>query len=180
MSLSKNSKYSAQDFVTLKNNIKTEIQRRSNTKSSGSLSAYATSTYDYGTDKPATNGSMVVSQVTKLLTPMNAIKNQGITTPTAGSATKSVSVLQTNLSTYSAIPVTSSSHGCSANCSGLCYTACYSTCSSCSGSCTGCRGCTNCTSCSGCSGCGSSCRDDCEGGCSSDCSGRCAGCQNSI
>lgn len=53
---------SASDFTTLKNLVKNEINRRSNSKSVGSMSAYNGSSYNYATT-PAKGGNINLEHI---------------------------------------------------------------------------------------------------------------------
>ena len=193
---------SASDFTTLKNLVKNEINRRSNSKSVGSMSAYNGSSYNY-TTTPAKGGNINLEHIQKITKPLDAVTGNNTTPGTHATITAAQIINATNtvknLSGKSTTANNSSNAGCKSSCSGLCYTGCYSSCSGCSGSCSGscsggcnntcnntCSGgcktsCNNTCSgscsggCSGCSGCGSGCGSGCSGGCSS-CTDACSGC----
>ena len=168
---------SASDFTTLKNLVKNEINRRSNSKSVGSMSAYNGSSYNY-TTTPAKGGNINLEHIQKITKPLDAVTGNSATPGTYATITAAQIVNATNtvknLSGKSATANSSSNAGCKSSCSGLCYTGCSGSCSgtcnnTCSGSCN--------TSCSG--GCNDNCSSGCSGGCSS-CSGECgSNCGNS-
>ena len=179
MSASKGSKITAADFTSLKNLVKNEINRRSNSKSTGSMSGYNGSNYNYSTN-PAKGGKILREHITKITQPLDAVTGSSIT-PGGGSvvAAGTITSAANTVANLSSKGVASSDTGCRSSCSGLCSSGCYSGCKTtctgsctstctgnCSGSCTGscnntCSGCTSCSggcdySCSGCSGnCGS-------------------------
>lgn len=195
MSASKGNKITAADFTSLKNLVKNEINRRSNPRSTGSMSGYNGSNYNYSTN-PATGGKILREHVTKITQPLDAVTGNS-TTPGNGAAVTASTLINaaSDVAILSNKNVTSSNTGCRSSCSGLCSSGCYTNCTgscvgSCTGSCTGscvstcnntCKNTCN-TTCSGtCSGscsngCGGSCSNDCSGGCSG-CDGDCDGCQ---
>lgn len=156
---------SASDFTTLKNLVKNEINRRSNSKSVGSMSAYNGSGYNY-TTTPAKGGNINLEHIQKITEPLDAVTGNNTTPGTHATITAAQIINATNtvknLSGKSTTANNSSNAGCKSSCSGLCYTGCYSSCSGCSGSCSG--------SCSG--GCNNTCNNTCSGGCSG-CDGNC-------
>lgn len=166
MSTAVGSGYQYEDFVSLKARVKAEMTRRSST---GSLSQYAGSDYDY-TSVPTKENPILPEHYNKLITPLNAINVTGFTTVAADGYTPALSALETFLTNAEAQPMSGTSSDCASSCSGLCVSCtgtCVGRCSSCSGSCSG--GCSGCTgSCSG------GCTGNCTGGCSV-CSGTCKG-----
>lgn len=189
-----------EDFIDLKETVKSELLRRGKTEgkgqnqSVGSMAAYASTEYDY-TTMPDEGVKILYEHIQKLADPINAVKkaitvsqNDIILTEALNNLTTTIINLSSAAETAGSLEAT----GCSASCSGLCYSGCYSSCTSCTGSCsTSCRnGCTG--SCSGgcsggcsgtcktgCSGCGSSCSTSCSstcsGGCKGDCGATCSG-----
>ncbi len=159
---------SASDFTTLKNLVKNEINRRSNSKSVGSMSAYNGSSYNY-TTTPAKGGNINLEHIQKITKPLDAVTGNNTTPGTHATITAAQIINATNtvknLSGKSTTANNSSNAGCKSSCSGLCYTGCYSSCSGCSGSCSG--------SCSG--GCNNTCNNTCSGGCNDHCSSGCSG-----
>lgn len=202
MSAGRGNKITAADFTSLKNLVKNEINRRSNSKSTGSMSGYNGSNYNYSTN-PATGGKILREHITKITQPLDAVTGSSITPGNGAAVTAStLTTAASKVANLSSKGVASSDTGCRSSCSGLCSSGCYngcktsctgsctSTCTgtctgscsgSCSGSCTG--GCNNtcsgsCTSCSGgCDGSCSGCSGDCGSGCDGSCSGTCDGCQ---
>lgn len=160
---------SASDFTTLKNLVKNEINRRSNSESVGSMSAYNGSSYNY-TTTPEKGGNINLEHIQKITKPLDAVTGNNTTPGTHATITAAQIVNATNtvknLSGKSATANNSSNAGCKSSCSGLCYTGCYSSCSGCSGSCSG--------SCSG--GCNNTCNNTCSGGCKNSCKNTCSGC----
>ena len=158
-------KISASHFTALKTRVKNEMNRR---KGTGSLTAYAGTSYDY-TTTPAAGGKILEEHIDKLVVPLSKVNFTAIGDQAAGNPIKAMAVIDTTLTTYEADKAqTNATHHCSASCSGMCTTGCYSQCTGCtgcSGTCSG--GCGGCTSCSGCRGCSGGC-----GGCTS-CSGTC-------
>ena len=153
--------FSASDFIALKNLVKNEIKRRSNSNSVGSMKAYDGSSYNY-TITPAKGKNIELEHIQKITRPLDAVTG-GSTTP-GKNANVIASVLvkaTTSVGNLSGISATSSNTGCKSSCSGLCSTGCYSSCTGCGNNCTG--------SCTG------SCSNSCSGGCSG-CSGDCDGC----
>ena len=175
MAASKGGLISASDFTTLKNLVKTEITRRSNSASVGSMSSYNGTSYNY-TTTPAKGGKINLEHIQKITKPLDAVTG-GSTTPATGA--KVIASVLTNATTsvgnLSKIAKDATSTGCKASCSGLCNTGCYGGCKGCSANCkTNCSG--GCkTGCSGCSGDCDGCDDTCDGGCQG-CSGCGDGC----
>ena len=169
MAANKGELFSASDFTTLKNLVKNEINRRSNSKSVGSMSAYNGSSYNY-TTTPAKGGNINLEHIQKITKPLDAV-NGGNLTPNANTNVYATQITTATsiVSSLSSKSVTASSMantGCKSSCSGLCYTGCYSGCNGCSGGCSG--------SCSG------GCDDTCDGMCDVTCasqlmSGNCMG-----
>ena len=171
---SKDTLISAQDFITLKNSVKTELTRRSNSKSVGSMSKYIGTDYEYSVN-PAKSKKILSEHIVKITTPLDAI-NKGSLTPNSdslviASTIESAASLVNNLSS---IKDTSSSSGCKNSCSGLCSTGCYSSCSGCTGNCKG--GCNTTCSSSCANDCDSSCYTGCQESCSGNCQSTCSGC----
>ena len=196
MALTAGNKPLASDFISLKQRVKKEMQRRNLTNP---LTAYAGTAYDY-TTTPAAGGKLLAEHIEKIIVPINAIKSTGFAAQQDGLIIKALNAVDVQLSAHEVKPLRGSGTDCTAGCSGLCTNACTGTCQgtcsgTCSGGCKGCTGCTNCsgtcsggckgctscsgcsgcTSCSGCSGC-SNCSGTCSGGCSSGCTDRCKGC----
>lgn len=171
MSASRGNKITASDFTSLKKLVKDEINRRSNSRSTGSMSDYNGSKYNYSTN-PATGGKILREHITKITQPLDAVTG-GSTTPGNGAAVTALTLVNaaSNVALLSGKKVTSSDTGCRSSCSGLCSSGCYT---NCKGTCTG-----NCTNtCSG--SCSGSCNNTCKGTCSGSCSGSCGGeCSNS-
>ena len=169
MATNKGELISASDFTALKKLVKSEIIRRSNSASVGSMSSYNGTSYDY-TITPAKGKDIKINleHIQKITKPLDAVTG-GSTTPKKNA--KVIASVLTNATTsvgnLSKIAQDATSTGCKASCSGLCNTGCYGGCKGCSGNCkTNCSGGCN-TTCSGCSG-------DCDG--CSGCSGGCDGC----
>lgn len=154
-------------FINLKSKVKTECNRRNNTKG-GSVASYGGTQYDF-TITPASGNGIKEEHYEKNAIPMNAINSTQV--PDIEGENKRIK--EEDLSKMEALITlwgNTNEHNkrttdCSSNCTGLCY--------SCSGSCSeGCSGCTN--SCDGCSGCGSACSNDCTSSCGNNgCSGAC-------
>ena len=70
---------SAARYNELKAKIKAECQRRKYTSGGSSVETYGGTSYDY-TTAPATGGKVLQEHKDKLITPMNAIKNENGTT----------------------------------------------------------------------------------------------------
>lgn len=162
----------AEDFNNLKALVKNEINRRSNSKSVGSMSAYNGSSYEYSVT-PASGKQVLKEHIQKITQPLDAV-NGGSITPDENQASlvtydtiKTAADLVLNLSQKSVTAGNRANTGCSASCTGLCYSGCYSSCSGCSG----CGGCGGCTGCSG--DCQGGCTATCGDGCTTACSGAC-------
>lgn len=162
MSLKANNQCLASDFINLKSRVKAEMQRRCR---NGDLSSYAGSDYDY-TVNPQIGGQMVTEHVNKIITPINAIADSGMSIKEIGDQVVAMDVIDAKLTSYESESMTGSS-SCGSLCSGLCTTGCWSSCGSvCSNSSSGS---------SGCGSCSSGCSSDCTGGCTGGCSGSCTG-----
>lgn len=183
----------AEDYINLKSRVKAECARR---KYNGSVEEYSTSEYDY-TVIPEEDGIPLPEHLNKIIIPLNAIKQTGISQTQEGSPTRDISNAVTILDELEAIEQDASNSGCSASCTGLCQGTCTGTCTngcktgcrgSCRGTCSGSCGyeCSNdCTdvcadSCQDSCGfdCGSQCVDGCKSGCKSGCQGSCKGAIN--
>ena len=178
----------AAEILNFKAALQTEVQRRSNSRSVGSMATYAGSAYQY-TEPPNKDTVEFKSEhIEKITRPLDAITG-GSLTPEAGgyvdADTLDAAALKVSeLSGKSLTAATQNETGCAASCSGLCYTGCYSACTGCTGTCQGtCQGsclttctggCKNqCTSCGG--SCSNNCTSGCSGGCKNTCSGSCSG-----
>lgn len=163
---STNSLISANDFITLKQSLKSELTRRSNANSVGSMSNYNTSSWDYSIT-PSKSSKILKEHITKITQPIDAISGSNLTDSDAINATQLINATS-KLAELSGKSTTApaSNTGCKSSCSGLCSSGCYSTCS---GTCTG--------GCQGCTGtCNNTCTGGCKGSCSNTCSGSCDGC----
>lgn len=170
----------ASDFTALKKLVKSEITRRSNSASVGSMKAYNGTSYDY-TTTPAKGKDIKLEHIQKITKPLDAINVTGLN-PNANTIVyaRQITTATNIVSSLSSKSTTASSRadtGCKSSCSGLCYTGCYSGCSGCSGGCEG-------TCDSGCEAtcadslmsgnCAGTCYDNCDGGnCTADCGGSC-------
>lgn len=170
MSFAVNNPILASDFINLKARVKAECARRCY---NGSVAQYATSAYDY-TVQPTSGNVPLPQHLNKIIVPLNAIRNTGISETRTGYLVRTYETAQTILSELEAIEQDASNSGCSASCTGLCQGTCTETCTS--GCTTSCKGsCRN--SCSG--GCGTICEGTCESGCLEECGTQCAeGCQS--
>lgn len=165
MAANKGELISASDFTTLKNLVKSEITRRSNSASVGSMSSYNGTSYDY-TIIPTKGGSINLEHIQKITKPLDAVTGSNTTPGTNANIIASVLVnATTSVGNLSKIAKDATSTGCKASCSGLCNTNCYGGCKGCSGTCN--------TTCTG--GCSTSCKGGCKGSCNG-CSGGCSGC----
>lgn len=171
---------SASDFITLKNLVKNEINRRSNSNSVGSMKAYNGSSYNY-TTTPAKGKSINLEHIQKIAKPLDAVNGAKLTPNTntivyADQITNATSVVS-SLSSKSITASSRADTGCKSSCSGLCYTGCYSGCSGCSGDCKGtcdsmCD--VTCASQLMSGNCMGGCYENCDGGnCTADCGGSC-------
>ena len=161
------------EFNLLKRMVQEEINRRSTSRSRGSMSAYNGSAYQY-TMTPAKGVTVTNEHIQKVTKPLDAVNGSSITpTPSGDVEASTVQQAAQKLNELKAKPEVGSNTGCVASCSGLCYSGCYSSCSGCTGSCTGnCTG--SCTgSCTG--GCSTTCTGSCTGSCNTTCSGTCSG-----
>lgn len=180
----------ASELIAIKARVKAEMLRRNKV---GSLTAYGGSAYDY-TVTPAAGNPILPEHFNKIITPMNAMVNTGLSTVASGDPIPALDGLVAKLTAAEGYSITGNSTNCKSSCSGLCVGTCQTACgSACSGSCSGgCKGtcerdcADDCyTSCSGkCKGtcktdcavqCGSSCKDSCTSGCAYGCRGTCSG-----
>lgn len=164
MAFAVNNPILASDFINLKARVKAECARRCY---NGSVAQYATSEYDY-TSQPTSGGIPLPQHLNKIIIPLNAIRNTGISETRVGYLVRAYDTAQTILSELESIEADADNAGCSASCTGLCQGTCTETCTSgCTGGCKGsCRdSCRN--------GCGTSCNIACADGCTSDCGGNC-------
>ena len=176
---------SASEFTELKARIKAECARR---KYNGSVASYAGTSYDY-TVAPTTGNAPLPEHFNKIIVPLNAIINTGMSQEESGDIVYQMSTISSSLATLESISATAASSGCKASCTGLCQGTCASACTTgCTGGCKGtCKGtcsggCTSCTgSCvNGCSGlctqlCYDNCYTECYGECAFNCTGTCQG-----
>ena len=173
----------AKEFIDLKDQIKTELKRRSGC---GPVNQFSGNAYNFQT-VPEAGGVILEEQGHKTIDIALTVTDiNGFKYPQAGdyipAALDNLDQLITQWSNEQAVPNASSS--CRGACTGLCTNACYSGATGCGGcdiSCgTTCGGCANtCTeSCgSNCSAtCGRTCTGYCYGGCSGKCTGACTGC----
>lgn len=185
MATNKGELISASDFTTLKKLVKSEITRRSNSASVGSMSSYNGASYDY-TITPAQGKDIKINleHIQKITKPLDAVTGSNTTPGTNANVIASVLTnATTSVGNLSRIAKDATSTGCKASCSGLCNTGCYGGCKGCSGNCkTNCSNtCTGscsggCSSCTGCgNGCEDSCYDTCDG-CRGTCSTTCDSC----
>lgn len=185
MAFAVNNPILASDFISLKQRVKAECQRR---KYNGSVASYASSAYDYSV-QPSEDNPPTPEHFNKIIEPLNAISTNYTQTRT-GYIVRSLQAAGQLLTNLESIPLDAESSGCKASCTGLCQGTCTGSCKSgCTGSCTGgcgsaCGGvCSN--SCfSNCDNyctntcdevCAFSCSADCEGACEGTCSGGCIG-----
>ena len=105
MALTVNNTYLASEFIALKARVKAECARR---KYTGSVETYASSAYDY-TVVPTSGGVVLPEHVNKLVVPMNAIKNTGITAKSTGDVIVALNQVATVLADSEACSFTSSS-----------------------------------------------------------------------
>ena len=155
----------ASELVAIKARVKAEMLRRNQV---GSLTAYGGSSYDY-TVTPTAGGKILPEHWNKLITPMNAMVNTGLSTVSSGQKIPPLNTINTLLTQAEGYSITGNTTNCKSSCSGLCVGTCKSTCgtgcaSSCTGSCSG--GCAD--------NCGDGCSSSCGGHCSNDCSTACA------
>lgn len=152
----------ASELNAIKARVKAEMLRRNKV---GSLASYGGAAYDY-TVVPAAGNPILPEHWNKIITPMNAMVNTGLSTVKSGDPIPSLDGLVNQLTAAEKYALTSKTTNCKSSCSGLCVGTCYNACgSSCSTSCTG--------------GCSGECEDNCGDGCSSSCGGSCSpGCGN--
>lgn len=152
----------ASELNAIKARVKAEMLRRNKV---GSLTAYGGAAYDY-TVVPSAGNPILPEHWNKIITPMNAMVNTGLSTVESGDPIPSLDGLVNQLTAAEKYALTSKTTNCKSSCSGLCVGTCYNACgSSCSTSCTG--------------GCSGGCEDNCGDGCSSSCGGSCSpGCGN--
>lgn len=180
MATNKGGLISASDFTALKKLVKSEITRRSNSASVGSMSSYNGASYNY-IITPAKGKNIKLEHIQKITKPLDAV-NEGKLTPNAYTIVYADQITNATsiVSSLSSKSVTASSRadtGCKSSCSGLCYTGCYSGCSGCSGGCKGsCDGMCDvaCESQLMSGNCMGGCYENCDGGtCTADCGGSC-------
>ena len=168
----------AGDFNDLKARVKSECLRR---KYNGSVAQYGDAAYDY-TSIPTTGQPPLPEHLNKIIVPLNAIRNTGITETKSGFLVRDISYCEQLIGELEAIEQDAASSGCSASCTGLCQGTCTGACTSgCTGGCkSGCKGSckngcqTSCTwECGG--GCDTYCTDACESNCSGGCLDGCTG-----
>ena len=167
----------ASELVSIKARVKAEMLRRNQV---GSLTAYGGSSYDYSVT-PTTNGKILPEHWNKIITPMNAMVNTGMTTVSSGQKIPSLKALNDLLTQAEGYNITGNTTNCKSSCSGLCVGTCKIVCGggcsgNCSGSCTdactdACTGCTG--NCKG--GCSKGCKTDCAEGCAWTCNSNCSG-----
>lgn len=174
MAFAVNNPILANDFIDLKARVKAECARRCY---NGSVAQYATSEYDY-TSQPTSGGIPLPQHLNKIIVPLNAIRNTGISETRVGYLVRTYDTAQTILSELEAIEADAENSGCSASCTGLCQGTCTGACTSgCTGGCK--AGCTS--SCGGeCShscfiNCDYYCTDKCDQLCAYDCEDDCEG-----
>ena len=139
--------------------VQEEINRRSTSRSVGSMSAYNGSAYQY-TITPAKNVKVTNEHIQKITKPLDAVNGSSITpTPSGDVEASTVKQAAQKLNELQSKSPVGLNTGCASSCSGLCFSGCYTSCSGCTGSCTG--------SCIG------SCSDTCIGSCSTECLGTC-------
>lgn len=143
---------SASAFTELKARIKAECSRR---KYNGSVASYAGASYDY-TVTPTTGDVPLPEHFNKIIVPLNAIINTGMSQEASGDVVYQMSTISASLTTLENIGATAASSGCKASCTGLCQGTCASACT------TGCTG-----------ACKGTCKGTCTGGCGSNCAGTC-------
>ncbi len=177
MALTQGNPILASELVAIKARVKAEMLRRNQV---GSLTAYGGSSYDY-TVTPTAGGKILPEHWNKIITPMNAMVNTGMTTVSSAQKIPPLNTINTLLTTAEGYSITGSSTNCKSSCSGLCVGTCKTVCGAgCSGNCTG--SCTDaCTdACTGCTGgckggCSKGCKNDCSEGCAWTCNSNCSG-----
>lgn len=170
----------ASELISIKARVKAEMLRRNKV---GSLTSYGGSAYDY-TVTPVAGNPILPEHFNKIITPMNAMVNTGLSTVNSGDPIPALDGLVAQLTVAEGYSITGKSTNCKASCSGLCVGTCQTACgngcsTSCTGNCSGgCNdacadGCTS--SCGGScsSGCGTTCNKNCATSCATDCSGGC-------
>lgn len=166
----------ANDFIQLKNLVKSEMARRDKSNVS---SQYGSDNYDYIT-VPQTNGSILLEHIEKIDTPLRAVAGSSALfspSPNQHSVIRDLQEYRNLVASLAQNSYTSASGngGCTDGaCTGLCTNSCTS-CTSCTGTCLGsCSA--NCSN--DCSGscrvdCGNDCYNYCETGCWKSCAGDC-------
>lgn len=158
----------AGDFNNLKVRVKSECLRR---KYNGSVAQYGDAAYDY-TSIPTTGQPPLPEHLNKIIVPLNAIRNTGITETKSGFLVRDISYCEQLIGSLEEIEQDADNSGCSASCTGLCQGTCTEACTKgCTGGCKGgCR--VSCTwECGG--SCYTYCTDSCEGTCSENCDTTC-------
>lgn len=151
----------ASELVAIKARVKAEMLRRNKV---GSLAAYGGAAYDY-TVVPAAGNPILPEHFNKIITPMNAMVNTGLSTVNSGDPIPSLEGLVNQLTAAEKYALASKTTNCRSSCSGLCVGTCYNACGgSCSTSCVG--------GCSG--GCADACSDGCTASCGSSCNTHCS------
>lgn len=151
----------ASELIAIKARVKAEMLRRDKI---GSLVQYGSSEYDY-TVTPTDGNPILPEHFNKLIVPMNAMVDTGLTQVSKGDPTPALGTLDALLTEAEGYNITGATTNCRAECSGLCAGTCSTTCGvACSGSCSG--------SCSG--GCEQDCKDDCYTGCKNTCKSTCS------
>lgn len=187
----------ASEIIAIKARVKAEMLRRNQV---GSLAEYGGSDYDY-TVTPAAGNPILPEHWNKLIIPMNAMQDTGLSEVASGDPIPALDHLNDLLTAAEQYPLKSDETNCNASCSGLCTGTCSTSCgkgcsSSCKGTCdadcaddcyTGCKGgcekgCTGqckdtCYSCA--YACGGNCKNTCLGGCYGGCRGTCDGASGS-
>ena len=160
----------AGDFNDLKARVKSECLRR---KYNGSVAQYGDAAYDY-ISIPTTGQPPLPEHLNKIIVPLNAIRNTGITETQSGFLVRDISYCEQLIGELELIEQDAANSGCSASCTGLCQGTCTGACTSgCTGGCKGsCKG-----GCKG--GCGVACTGECDGSCKEECGSQCSeGCQS--
>ena len=168
MALTQGNPILASELVSIKARVKAEMLRRNQV---GSLTAYGGSSYDY-TVAPTVGGKILPEHWNKIITPMNAMVNTGLSTVSSGNKIPPLDTINTLLTKAEGYSITGTTTNCKASCSGLCVGTCKTDCGGgCSGGCSG--SCTDsCTD--ACTGCTGNCKGGCSGGCKNDCASGCA------
>lgn len=161
MSWLKGDKVTAEDFIALKEKVKTELARRSYT---GSVKQYAT---DY-TDMPTLKKKIKTSHILEIVDTANKINDidYDLSEPIVIRSLESIDNFIQDLSEIDVHVQTLAETGCKQSCTGLCLNSCYDACRGCSGECS--STCVN--------KCGGTCQGACYDGCgvcSRSCSGNC-------